>query len=169
MNRQTSPRFVILLLGGVAGLVIAVIAGSPTLAVLAAPAIALTTIAALFHRWPDLELSLEAPIRGVEGDTINLVVTAESKIGIPWLALEFELPPDLEPVDGIRRAVVSVPAGKQVVVNFPVELTQWGVSLPGRLLPLYKNHLPPERPTQRHQPLIQYPSAEKRRIGREGI
>ena len=35
--------------------------------------------------------------------------------------------------------------------------------------PLYKNHLPPERPTQRHQPLIQYPSAEKRRIGREGI
>ena len=134
MNRQTSPRFVILLLGGVAGLVIAVIAGSPTLAVLAAPAIALTTIAALFHRWPDLELSLEAPIRGVEGDTINLVVTAESKIGIPWLALEFELPPDLEPVDGIRRAVVSVPAGKQVVVNFPVELTQWGVSLPGRLL-----------------------------------
>lgn len=134
MNRQTSPRFVILLFGGVAGLVIGVIAGSTTLAVLAAPAVALATIAAMLHRWPDLELTLTAPERAVEGDTVDLVVTAESMIGIAWLHLELELPPDLEPVDGIRSAVVRVPAGQQVVVKFPVETRQWGVSLPGRLL-----------------------------------
>lgn len=134
MNRQTTPRFAISLFGGVAGLVLAVVAGSPTLAALSAPLVALATIAALMHRWPDLDLALSAPIRAVEGDTIELMVTAESEVGIAWLELELELPPDLEPIDGIRRAVVSVPAGRQVVVNFPVVVKQWGVSQPGRLL-----------------------------------
>ncbi|MGI9615265.1 MAG: DUF58 domain-containing protein [Acidimicrobiales bacterium] len=134
MNRQTSSRFTILLLGGVAGLLLAVAVGEPVIAVLAAPAILVTTIAAMVHRWPDLDVGLEAPNRAVEGDRIDLVVTAGSKVGIDWLHLELELPPDIEPVDGIRRAVVRVPAGQQVVVRFPVELTQWGVSIPGRLL-----------------------------------
>ncbi|MDH3680190.1 MAG: DUF58 domain-containing protein [Acidimicrobiia bacterium] len=134
MNRQTSPRYVILLLGGVAGLVIGVVAGSPALAVLAAPAVLLATISALVHTWPDVELDLQAPGRAVEGDLIDLVVTVESLVGVPWLHLELELPPDLEPIDGIQRAVVAVPPGRQVVVKFPVELKQWGVSIPGRLL-----------------------------------
>lgn len=134
MNRQTSPRFVILLLGGVAGLILAVIAGSVTLAVLASPAVVLATISATTHRWPDLEISLHAPVRAVEGDRIDLVATVRSDVTVAWLHLELELPADLEPVDGLRRAVVTVKGGHEVVVKFPVELQQWGVSIPGRLL-----------------------------------
>ncbi len=134
MNRQTSSRFTILLLGGSAGLLLAVAFGQPVIAVLAAPAILVTTAAAILHRWPDLELELTAPIRAVEGDRVEIVVTASSQTGVDWLHLELELPPDIEPVDGIRRAVVRIPPGQRVVVGFPVELSRWGVSLPGRLL-----------------------------------
>jgi len=134
VNRQTSSRFTILLLGGAAGLLMALVAGRPELAVLAAPAVLLTLLAAITHRWPDLDLDLAVPVRAVEGDRVDLVVTASSQVGIDWLHLELELPPDIEPVDGIRRAVVRVPAGQRVVVRFPAELNQWGVSLPGRLL-----------------------------------
>ena len=141
MNRQTTSRFTVLLLGGVAGLLVGVVAGAPTIAILAAPAVLLTTIASLTHRWPDLDVTLEVPVRAVEGDRVDLTVTAASKVGIEWLHLELELPPDIEPVDGIRRAVVRVPAGQQIVVKFPVELTQWGVSLPGRLLATARDSL----------------------------
>ncbi len=134
MNHQTSARFVILTAGGVAGLILAVVAGSTLLAALVAPIVVLATVAAVHHRWPDLTVTLDAPVRGVEGDRVDLVVRATSDVAISWLQLELELPADLEPVDGIRRAVVAVPAGRQVEVRFPVELTRWGVSIPGRLL-----------------------------------
>jgi uncharacterized protein (DUF58 family) len=141
VNRQTSSRFTILLLSGVAGLLVAIVAGMPIIAVLAAPAVLVTTVSAVRHRWPDLDLSLAVPVRAVEGDRIDLVITASSQVGIDWLHLELELPPDIEPVDGIRRAVVRVPAGRQIVVRFPVELTQWGVSIPGRVIATARDSL----------------------------
>lgn len=134
MNHQTSARFVILLLGGVAGLVLAVVAGSTLLAGLVAVPVALTTLAAAVHRWPDIDLTLDAPVRAVEGDRIELVVRVSADVAVPWLHLELELPPDLEPVDGIRRAVVAVPEATTIEVRFAVEATRWGVSVPGRVL-----------------------------------
>ncbi len=133
MNHQTSPRLLILALLGLGGLLVAVVAGRVGLVVLATPAVSLLAVATALHRWPDLELELTGPERAVEGDRIDLVVTARSRIGVPWLQLALDLPPDLEPADGISRAVVAVPPGRQVDVRFPVEATRWGVARPGRL------------------------------------
>ncbi|MCP4222368.1 MAG: DUF58 domain-containing protein [Actinomycetia bacterium] len=134
MNQQTSPRFAILLFGGVFALLGALIAGKPDVAAIVSPAVILVVLAAALHQWPDLELSVSGPVRAIEGDRVDLVVTASSRIGIPWLQLTFELPPDFEPVDGIRTTIVSVPPGREVSVKFPVEVTRWGVARPGRLL-----------------------------------
>lgn len=133
MNRQTTPRFAILLLGGTLGLIIAVVAGSPPLAVLVSPAIVLVTLASIVHRWPDIDVSMAGPVRAVEGDRVDLVVSAQSKVGVAWLELALELPPDIEAVDGIRHAIVTVPSGHKVTVNFPVIVKRWGVSFPGRV------------------------------------
>lgn len=133
MNRQTTPRFAILLLGGTLGLIIAVVAGSPPLAVLVSPAIVLVTLASIVHRWPDIDVSMAGPVRAVEGDRVDLVVSAQSKVGVAWLELALELPPDIEAVDGIRHAIVTVPSGRKVTVNFPVIVKRWGVSFPGRV------------------------------------
>lgn len=133
MNHQTSPRFTILLFSGVTGLLLAIIAGSTQLVLVVAPAVVLVSLAAALHRWPDIELSVKGPARAVVGDRVELIVSARSRTGIPWLELCLELPPDLVPVDGIRRAIVRVPPGRQVDVRFPVDLTRWGVSKPARL------------------------------------
>lgn len=133
MNRQTSVRFVILLFGGVIGLILAITAGNIQIVVLMAPAIVLVVLAAAMHQWPDIELSVDGPARAVVGDRIDLVVSVQSRIGIPWLQLGLELPSDLSPVDGIRHAIVRVPPKGQIDVKFPVELTEWGVAKPGRL------------------------------------
>ena len=133
MNRQTSARFTILLFGGVAGLVIAIIAGRPWLVAAIAPTMTLVVLAAGLHQWPDLEVSLSGPTRAVVGDQIDLVVSVSSQIGIPWLNLRLELPSDLKAVDGIASAIISVAPGRQVDVQIPVELTRWGVARPGRL------------------------------------
>ncbi|MEL7157368.1 MAG: DUF58 domain-containing protein [Actinomycetota bacterium] len=133
MHHQTSSRFVILLFTGVAALVLAVVAASPRLALLAAPAVIVVCLAAALHQWPDLELEVSGPSRAVVGDRIDLVVHARSRIGVPWLQLTLDLPADLEPVDGIRRAVVRVPPGRQIDVRLPVEAVRWGVARPGRL------------------------------------
>ncbi|MEM8922957.1 MAG: DUF58 domain-containing protein [Actinomycetota bacterium] len=133
MNHQVSPRYVILLLVGVGGLLASVAAAMAQIAVLAAPVVAVVCLAAALHRRPDLDLELLAPERGVVGDRVELVVVARSRVGVPWLQLTIDLPPDLAAVDGVRRALVEVPADGEVEVRFPVELTRWGVATPGRL------------------------------------
>lgn len=133
MDHRTSPRFVVLLSGGVGGLMLAVVAGQPRLALVAAAPVMVAVLAGLLHRRPDLELTVDHPARAVEGDVVDLAVTAASTTWIPWLEVGIELPPDLEPVDGIRHAVVAVPAGGRAVVRLPVRTTRWGVSTPGRV------------------------------------
>ena len=133
MNHQTSPRFLILLLSGVTGLLASVVIGLPLLAMLSAPAIFVAVVAALVHNRPELHVSVEGPARAVEGDRVDLVVTVQSKTWVPWLQVGMEFPADMEPVNGIRHAVVSIPAGRKAVVRFPVELTRWGVASPGRI------------------------------------
>ncbi len=133
MNHQTSPRFLILLLSGVTGLLASVVIGLPLLAMVSAPAIFVAVIAALVHNRPELHVSVEGPARAVEGDRVDLVVTVQSKTWVPWLQVGMEFPVDMEPVNGIRHAVVSIPAGRKAVVRFPVELTRWGVASPGRI------------------------------------
>ncbi len=133
MNHQTSPRFLILLLGGVAVLLFAVVAGRPLLAIATCPAILLAATAALTHRRPELRVSVDGPTRAVEGDRIDLVITVQSVTSVPWVQVGIEVPPDLDPVNGIRHAVVSIPAGSKAVVRFPMELTRWGVAVPGRV------------------------------------
>ena len=131
MNHQTTPRFLVLTLGGVAGLALSVVGGWPLLTVACVPAVLITMIAALVHRRPEIDVSVTAPARAVEGDRVDLVVTVRSKSWIPWLNIGVELPPDFAPVGGIRHAVVSVPARSSASVRFPVELTRWGVAVPG--------------------------------------
>ena len=133
MNHHTSPRFLILLLGGVAGFGVAIVLGEPLLAVVAAPAVFVALLAAMLHRPPEIHVSLDGPARAVEGDRVDLVITAQSATWVPWVQVGIELPTDLEPVNGIRHAVVSIPAGRKAVVRFPVELTRWGVARPGRI------------------------------------
>jgi uncharacterized protein (DUF58 family) len=133
VNHQTSPRFLILLLSGVTGLLASVVIGLPLLAMVSAPAIFVAVIAALVHNRPELHVSVEGPARAVEGDRVDLVVTVQSKTWVPWLQVGMEFPVDMEPVNGIRHAVVSIPAGRKAVVRFPVELTRWGVASPGRI------------------------------------
>lgn len=133
MNQQTTARYAILTFAGMAGLAAAIIAGSAELALLSSPALLLVIFATINHRWPDIAITTTGPTRAVEGDQIDIMVAAQSRSGVPWLELELELPPDLEPVDGIRNAVLRVPAGRRVVVKFPVIVKRWGVSSPGRL------------------------------------
>ncbi len=133
MNHQVSPRFLILTLGGLGALAIAIVFGLPELAIAASPAVLVSTVGAALYRRPDLELSVAGPVRAVEGDRFDLVVTARSVTGIPWLQIGLELPPDLAPVGGIRHTVVSVPPHSSATVRFPVEATRWGVAVPGRL------------------------------------
>lgn len=133
MNHQTSPRFLILLLGGVAGFLVAIVIGEPLLAIIATPPVLLAVLAALIHRPPEVQVTIDGPVRAVEGDRVDLIVTAQSATWVPWLQVGIELPPDLDPVNGIRHAVVTIPAGRKAVVRFPVELTRWGVATPGRI------------------------------------
>ena len=133
MNQQTSLRFAVLVLSGALGLAAAIVAGKPELAIIVSPFIVLPMLGAALHQWPDLELSVSGPTRAVVGDRVDLVVTVRSRIGVPWLHLSLDLPPDFDPVDGVRTAVVSVAPGREVDVAFPVEVTRWGVARPGRL------------------------------------
>ncbi|MGF1599651.1 MAG: DUF58 domain-containing protein [Acidimicrobiales bacterium] len=133
MNRQTTARFAILAFGTTLGLVVAIVAGSVPLVLLLSPAVALVTVASLVHRWPDLDVEVTAPARAVEGDTVDVTVAVESKVGAPWVEVAIEVPPDMEPIGGIRNAVVRVPAGRRVAVDFPVVVTRWGVAVPGRV------------------------------------
>lgn len=133
MIHRTTSRFTALMLGGVSGLMLAVIAGTPNLAIAAATPMLIATIAAVVHRRPDLSITLDVPPRAVEGDVVDLTVTVESTEWVPWLQVEMQLPADLVPPDGIRQAIVSVPAGGRVQVRFPVELLRWGVATPGRI------------------------------------
>ena len=121
------------MLSGVTGLLASVVIGLPLLAMVSAPAIFVAVIAALVHNRPELHVSVEGPARAVEGDRVDLVVTVQSKTWVPWLQVGMEFPVDMEPVNGIRHAVVSIPAGRKAVVRFPVELTRWGVASPGRI------------------------------------
>ncbi|MEL6982658.1 MAG: DUF58 domain-containing protein, partial [Actinomycetota bacterium] len=112
---------------------VAVVVGLPTLAIAAAPAVLVSTIGAALYRRPDLRVEVSGPARAVEGDQIDLVVTARSTTGVPWLQIGLELPPDLAPVGGVRHTVVSVPPRSSATVRFPVEVTRWGVAVPGRV------------------------------------
>ncbi len=133
MNHQTSPRFLVLLLSGVGGLLLSVVIGIPLLAMVAAPAIFVSVFAALVHNRPEIHISVEGPARAVEGDRVDLVVTVQSETWVPWLQVGMELSTDMQAVNGIRHAVVSIPAGRKAVVRFPVELTEWGIATPGRV------------------------------------
>ncbi len=133
MNHQVSARFLILTLGGMAAVIAGVVIGQPNLVIAATPAVLMSTIGAALHRRPDVDVSVSGPARAVEGDEIELVVTARSSSGIPWLQIGLELPPDLAPVDGIRHAVVTVPPHSSASVRFPVVATRWGVAVPGRV------------------------------------
>ncbi len=154
MNHQTSPRFLILLLGGVAGYLVAIVAGLPLLAVVATPAVFVPVLAAAIHRPAKVHVSVEGPARAVEGDRIDLVITMQSETWVPWLQVGIELPSDLEPVNGIRHAVVSIPAGRKAVVRFPVELTRWGVASPGRVETIAKGPFGLFTSAQIHQPRL---------------
>lgn len=121
------------MVGGIAALLVSVIAGRPLLAIVAAGPLLLAVMGSLLHRWPDLDAEIEVPDRAVEGDTIDLVVAVTSTIGVPWLQVDIQLPADMEPVDGIRQAIVSVPPGGRTTVRFPVRLARWGVATPGRI------------------------------------
>ncbi|MGI9597739.1 MAG: DUF58 domain-containing protein [Acidimicrobiales bacterium] len=133
MNHQISPRFLVLLLGGVIGFLVAVVIAQPLLAIAAAPAVFVSVLAAVMYRRPEIQVTVDGPSRAVEGDRVDLVVTAQSATWVPWLQVGIELPSDLDPVNGIRHAIVSIPAGRKAVVRFPVELTRWGVARPGRV------------------------------------
>lgn len=133
MNHQLSPRYLIVAGLAWAGLAAAVIAGLPLLAVMVAPFAVLSLAAPALHRWPDLEIALEAPDRVVEGDEVVLIVRATSWTGIPWLMLDLELPPDLVPQQGTSRTIIGVPASRSVAVRIPVEAARWGISVPGRI------------------------------------
>jgi uncharacterized protein (DUF58 family) len=133
MNHQLSPRYLIVISLACAGLMLSVIAGFPFLALLVSPLVALGLIGAAMHRWPDLDLELVVPDRVVEGDEIDLVIHAGSRIGIPWLMLDLELPPDLEPIQGTARTIVTIRPGQLVKVKVPVRAVRWGVADPGRI------------------------------------
>lgn len=133
MEHQTSPRFVALISGGVGALMLAVVAGLPQVAIVAAVPVLLVMTAALQHRRPELALAIDQPMRVVEGDVFDLVITADTTAPVPWLEVNIELPPELEAVEGIRNAVVSVPANGQTAVHFPVRAVGWGVATPGRV------------------------------------
>lgn len=133
MNHQVSARFLVLTLGGLATVVAGVVLGQPNLVIAATPAVLMSTVGAALHRPPDLEVTVTGPPRAVEGDEIELVLTARSRVGIPWLHIGLELPPDLAPIGGVRHAVVSVPPRSSASVRFPVVATRWGVAVPGRV------------------------------------
>lgn len=133
MDHRTSPRFIVLVSGGVGALILAVIAGQPRLAIVGAVPILLAVVAALVHRRPDLTLAIDQPARAVEGDVVDLEISIDSSTWVPWLEIDIELPADLEPVNGIRHAVVPVQAGGRATVHVPVRATRWGVATPGRV------------------------------------
>ncbi len=133
MNRQISPRYLTTVALSAACLLVAIIAGLPMLALLVSPLVALVLVAPAMHRWPDLDVALEVPERVVEGDEITLVVCVGSRIGSPWVALNLELPPDLEALQGTSRTIVTVRPGQLVKVRIPVRAARWGVSVPGRI------------------------------------
>ncbi len=133
MNRRLAPRFLLLLGLSVGGALVAIVAGLPLLALLLSPLLVLSLAGGLLHRWPDLELSVEVPERMVEGDTANIVISASSAVGIPWLLLDLELPPELEPEAGTARTIITIPPGQMARVQVAVTATRWGLSRPGQL------------------------------------
>ena len=141
MNRQISPRYLVVVSLACAGLLLSVIAGFPYLALLISPLVALALIRAALHRWPDLDIELIVPDRVVEGDEIDLMIHAGSRVGVPWLMLDLELPPDLEPIQGTARTISTIAPGQLVKVKVPVRAVRWGVAQPGRVVATGRDRL----------------------------
>ncbi len=118
---------------GVAGSLLAIFFGSPALGLMVAPAVMVSVVGPALYRRPEPEVEVGGPVRVVEGDRVELTVEVRSAVSIPWLHIALELPPDLEPADGVRHAVITVPAGRRATVRFPVRAVRWGVAVPGRV------------------------------------
>lgn len=134
MNRSVSPRFVGLVLLGVAALVATLVFRQPALAGVAAGLLAVPAVGAALHRWPQLELdvSVSHP-RVVEGDRLQVIVAVDADCDVPWVDVELELPATLASGDGVLRRVVAVEAGVTRLVRFVVQPETWGVVGAGRI------------------------------------
>ncbi|MCP3909959.1 MAG: DUF58 domain-containing protein [Actinomycetia bacterium] len=130
-NEQISPRALFIVGAIVFGLGVGVIVGRPEVIVLTSPLLILFVVGVVLHRWPDIDLVVEGPARCVEGDEIELTVTATTTTGIPWLQLDVELPPDLDAPQRSSQALISMAPGRRTTVTFPVIANRWGVSSPG--------------------------------------
>ena len=134
LSRQVTARYLVLMVLAITASVVTVLAGLPRMSVLAATAVVWLLLGVSTHTWPTIDIGVGVSAeRIVEGDRVNVEVTAASQARVDWLEMTIETPSDLSPVDGIDRAVISLRPGEQMGVRFPMEAPRWGVASPQRL------------------------------------
>jgi len=134
IRRFTTYRGLALALLSSAGCMVAVLTGQPVAAVFGATMLAWPISGVLLHRWPAPNVDARlARDRVVEGDTVDLLVTVDTDVDIPWLAVEVECPDDLPVLGGIRTQVLSLPARRRTMLRFELDAGTWGLTGPRRL------------------------------------
>jgi len=131
---QISPRLVLVAALTSIALLAAVVLGRPEVVVLAAPGVAAVLVGIALHEWPDLAVDVSSDTdQTVEGDEMTFLVSVTSRVGVPWLDLDLDLPPDFETVAGTSRMIGRVPPRTRLVFRLPVTPTRWGIASPTRL------------------------------------
>jgi uncharacterized protein (DUF58 family) len=116
-----------------AGLLAALVAGRPELAVLATPFALVAGLGLALARRPEVRLEVEQPReRAVQGETLELLLRVESDVRLEALELFVDLPAGLTVEE--RAFAVHVPAGQQREHALAVHCDRWGGYRPGSIL-----------------------------------
>jgi uncharacterized protein (DUF58 family) len=146
------------------GLLAALAARRPELAVVAAPFALYAVLGLLLARRPriDAEVELEGE-RVLEGDELEARVTLASEVGAERVELLLQLPRELVVVDGVNPVQLRLSDGERRELTFRLRCARWGAFRVGRIF--LRTHdafglLVHETTLDRRRPLKVYPSEE---------
>ena len=167
MKRTAAPK-----LGAYAGLaalglLAALVAGRPELAVLAAPFAVLLFMGLAAAREPELLVALALDRdRAVEGDEIEITIDLEARTPVERLELHVPLPSGVELIDGSTPLTLHLDYGEERRIVLRARCNRWGAYVIGELILRAHDRLDLfayDGTLDRRRPLKVYPRAEQLR------
>ena len=135
MTRSLSPKLTVYIgLAGL-GLLAALAAGRPELAVMAAPFALLAAAGLLFGGDPSVRVQVELERgRALEDDEVGLRLVLESSRTVPRLETLLVLPSGLSLADGVNPVAIRLPAEKPRTLELRLRCERWGGYLVGETI-----------------------------------
>ncbi len=134
MTRRASPKLGAYAALSAAGLLAALILGRPEIVALAAPFLLALGAGLAVARPPRFSLQVDADERAIEGDEIQLTITATASAAVERLDLYLELPDGITPVEGDNPVALRLRAGERRELELTLSADRWGAP---KLGPLY--------------------------------